>query len=80
MGRPCSSTSVQGGTKSTRRKKGSVRTVVDGDFLAEPDLPVALTGPNMLVETLGGRSYTESEHQAALAAAGFATSAPCRWR
>ncbi len=31
----------------------------------------ALMGLNMLVETLGGRSYTESEHRAGLAAAGF---------
>ncbi len=99
-------------------------TVVDGDFLAEPDLPTghdtvllssvlhnwdpatvatllakchralvpagtvivteliledggtgppgaALMGLDMLVWTLGGRSYTESEHRAALAAAGF---------
>jgi 3-hydroxy-5-methyl-1-naphthoate 3-O-methyltransferase len=99
-------------------------TVVDGDFLAEPDLPAghdtvllssvlhnwdpatvatllakchrallsagtviitelilddggagppgaALMGLDMLVWTLGGRSYTESEHRAALAAAGF---------
>ena len=99
-------------------------TVVDGDFLAEPDLPAghdtvllssvlhnwdpatvatllakchrallpagtvivtelilddggsgptgaALMGLDMLVWTLGGRSYTEAEHRAALAAAGF---------
>jgi predicted O-methyltransferase YrrM len=98
--------------------------VVEGDFLAEPDLPAghdtvllssvlhnwdpatvatllakchrallpagtvivtelilddggagppgaALMGLDMLVWTLGGRSYTESEHRAALAAAGF---------
>lgn len=31
----------------------------------------ARMGLTMLVETLGGRSYTESEHRAALAAAGF---------
>jgi predicted O-methyltransferase YrrM len=34
-------------------------------------LGAALMGLNMLVDTLGGRSYTESEHRAALAAAGF---------
>ena len=72
MGRPCSSTSVQGGTKSTWRKKVSV------PYRRRRRLPrragppgAALVGLNMLVETLGGRSYTESEHQAALAAAGF---------